>query len=265
MRYFIALVTAFFLSAAAVAAPARVQGNGANIGATGATSFGVTLTATVTSGDTIVGAVSYESSATLTSVTDDKGNTYNLETAVTDTGNGQTTTGFSLSNITNAPQTLTAAFNKNTFSISIVGDEFSGIATASSDQRDSTAHGGQAQSSPGTATNGVTSGSFTTATNGDLLYAVTANDTGDDTGTLAAGTTTSATYALTGTSSGTSSNNCAMIKSAWGTQSTAGASTAGTFTQSVNAARVTFLIAVKAGGSPPPGGVTRRSLTGAGQ
>lgn len=224
---------------------AWVQGKGANSGAATPTTLAVTLTSAVASGNTVCGSVCYGTTTTLTSVTDDKGNTYNLETGVSDTTNGQRTTGFSLSNITNGPKTITATMTSGVGATSLVADEFSGCGTGSTDQRDSSAHGAQWQTSPGTGANGVSSGPFTTVTNGDLLYGATSNDTGDDTGTLTAGTTTNATFALTSTSSGTSSGTCAMIKSVWASQSTAGASTAATLTQSVNVARVTVLIAVK--------------------
>ncbi len=104
------------------------------------------------------------------------------------------------------------------------------------------------QATPGTGANGVSSGPFTTVVNGDLLYGVTVNTgVGDDVGAppLVAGTT-SAAMALTGSTSGISGNTCAMIKSEWGVQTTAGASTVATFTQNSAAARITFLIALKA-------------------
>jgi hypothetical protein len=233
-----------------------VQGKGANGGAASAGTIAVTLTAAVTSGNAICGMVGHDSAATLTSVTDDKSNTYNLETSVVDTTNSERVTAFSLGNITNGPSTITANISSSVGARSLIADEFSGI-LAASNPRDSTAHGGLWNSSPGTGANGVTSGTFTTATNGDLLYGATANDSGDDTGTLTAGTT-SGSFALTGTSSLTSSNACSMLKSEWCAQTTAGAGTAATFTQSVNVSRVTFLVALKAAAASPVFALPRR-------
>jgi hypothetical protein len=222
----------------------RAQGKGANGGGI-ATTIAVTLDVAVYSGNFVCGAVSYNRNHTLSSVTDDKGNSYNLETAIDDTANGQKTCGFSRGNITNGPTIITATFADGTNARSIVVDEFYFI-LASTDPRD--AHGGQAMAnSTGTGANAVTSGNFTTTVNGDLLYGVEANVSAGDDGstTVSAGTTTNATYALTGTDSGSSSNQAAQIKSEWAVQSAASATTAATFTHSAATGRTVFLISAK--------------------
>jgi hypothetical protein len=224
----------------------RAQGKGANGGAA-ATTLAVTLDSSVYSGNFVCGAVSYNRNHTLSSVTDDKGNSYNLESVLDDTANGQKTCGFSRGNITNAPITITANFADATQARSIVVDEFYGI-LAATDPRDT--HGGQTMgNATGTGTNAVTSGNFTTTVNGDLLYGAEANVSAGDDGstTVTAGTTSNATYTLTGTDSGASSNQAAQIKSEWAVQSTASATTAATFTHSLATGRTVILISAKHG------------------
>lgn len=216
-----------------------VQG-GQNYVQASSTTIAVTISA-VGSGNAICGVVSWDGAGTttLTSVTDDKGNTYNLETTIKDTTNNQYLSAFSRTNITNAPTTITATLIASEAFHGIIVDEFSGGSTASTDERDGTAHGGQFQNAPGTGADAITSGTFTTATNGDLLYG----------GCMAGGTTTNASNG-TSFSTGTSmvSPDYSM-QSEYRTQATAGAGTAATLTQAVGTQRVTFLIAIK-----PPGG-----------
>ena len=242
---------------------ARVQGAGNHTtGVTTPATVSATLGAAVTSGNTVVGMVSFDvsTSTTLTSVTDDKGNTYSLETAITDAG-VQRVVAFSRSNITNGPTVVTANFGAPNGGVAIIVDEFSGCSTAGTDQRDGTAHGGQIQAAPGTGANAVSSGSFTTATGGDLVWSGTGStDTADQAmGSVGTGFTT------TGTSSGGSGGFDPQIFSEWLVQSSAG-SIVGTWTASAGSAHYgTFMIAIKAagGGGPaaPIGKVTRVQQT----
>lgn len=225
---------------------ARVQGLGSNNGSFNGTNTTITVTlgAAVASGNTICGGFVGSGPATLTvvSLTDDKGNSYNVETQV---GNGSSinAAAFSRTNITNGPTVWTLVV-AGAVGMTLIVDEFSGTSTTSTDERDGSAHGGQNQASPGTGTNGVTSGSFTTSTNGDLLYGSTTNDTSLGNATLTAGTTTNASYTAATTSPFTAFSNLQM-NSEWAEQSAASASTAATWTQSQNDARQTFLIAIK--------------------
>lgn len=227
---------------------ARVQGNSFN-GTVGATTAPVTLAGTVGSGNGVKGGVSWANGAgiTLTSVTDDKGNSYALETEKLDTAEGQKSCAFSRDNITNAPITITANFSGSAGFRKIIVDEFSGGSTASTDERDGTAHGGQYQSSPGTGTDGITSGTFTTGANGSLLYGVC----------FGAPATTLASNG-TSFSTGTQNNTDYAGQSEYRVQATAGAGTAATFTQASNIGRMTFLIATKA---PAAGGIAIPILT----
>jgi hypothetical protein len=97
------------------------------------------------------GVVSWVGAGTLTSVTDNKGNTYNKETSVLDTTDSLNSAAFSRTNITNAPTVITANFSAGVTFRQILVDEFSGGSTASTDERDGAAHGGQFQGNPGTA------------------------------------------------------------------------------------------------------------------
>jgi hypothetical protein len=215
---------------------ARVQGNSNNAGSGSSTTVAVTISA-VGSGNTICGVVSWvTSAATLNSVTDDKGNTYNRETTALDTSDGLSTAAFSRTNITNAPVTITATWSIGVTFRQILVDEFSGASTASTDERDGTAHGGQFQANPGTAANGITSGTFTTSTNGDLIWGATV----DGAGTLALATNG------TSFSTGTQFNATDYAsQTEFRTQATAGSGTAATFTQAADVPRTTFMISIK--------------------
>jgi|SRR5882724_2910575 len=212
-----------------------------SVGTTGAASA-TTIAATVSavgSGNVICGLVSWDDiGPSLTSVTDNQGNTYNLETTILNVGDGQRNAAFSRTNITNAPTVITANFSATVDFRAIFVDEFSGGSTASTDERDGTAHGGQYQASPGTGTDAVTSGSFTTAVNGDLLWG---------------GSSTQSVITLTiGTSfsAGGSAGGGPVCATEYRVQTTAGSGTAATFTESgTSGPTVTYLIAIK-----PPGG-----------
>jgi len=231
----------------------RVQGGHGNSGASSVSSVSGTAAATFGSGNAVVGVVSYNSAVAVSSVTDDKGNTYNLETSILDSGNSQRAIAFSLGNITNGPKTITANMAGATNALSIAFDEYSGI-SAVSDPRDGSAHGGQTQPTPGTGSNGVLSGTFTTTANGDLVVGLYAGTAGQN-ATITAGTTT-LTY-----TNGTNDNgtpNDAELQTEWAVQTTAASGTQTSFTQSVAGATICFLIALQAaptvggGGGPFP-------------
>lgn len=254
------------LVGAAIATPAKVQSCSSNSYSFDGTNSVITCTfgSAIGSGHTVVGGYAISSGTappyTVVTFTDDKVDIYNSETQINDASSGEQVA-FSLSNITTGPITLTLTVLGNV-SLTILATEFSGTETTTSDGRDSTAHGGQFQTSPGTGANGTTSGPFTTATNGDLLVGITTNLNPNTTATVTAGTTTNASYTIDTTSPFTAFVNLKMT-SELAVQSTAGASSAGTFTQTVNDGRLTSLIAIKASATGPSGG-TKRSLTGVG-
>lgn len=217
----------------------RVQGNLSTQDSTPATTKSVTLAGAVGSGNAVCGLVTWDGTGAvaLNSVTDDKGNTYNLETVVTDPAPGRVCA-FSRTNITNVPTVITANFASSIGYLSILADEFSGASTASTDERDGAAHTGQYQGAPGTGTDAVTSGPVTTTTNGDLIY-----------GAVSVSNSVTPPSAGTGFSIGNSSSYPDYaIASEYRTQATAGSGTAATFTQGGNQNNSTFVIALKPGG-----------------
>lgn len=219
---------------------ARVQGGTFN-NPTGSTTAAVTISA-IGSGNGICGLIGFDgTSVTINSVADDQGNTYNVETIVRDAGGPTSACAFSRTNITNAPTTITVTFSASIGFRKLLVDEFSGGSTASTDERDGAAHGGQLQSSPGTGTDAITSGTFTTSNDGDLLWG----------GCIGPNSTTNPT-AGTSFSNGAAETTDYSGKTEYRVQATAGSGTAATFTQAANTDRMTFLIALKpAGGAAP--------------
>lgn len=151
---------------------AHIQ-TGDNFAASGS-SIAVTLTNTVTPGNTVAGQVAFElgSGVNITSITDDKSNSYNIVQNFT--GGAGTTfrvASYYLANITNSPKTITANLSASATGAQIVADEFSGVSSISSIDNWS----GQFQSAPGTALNAITSGYATTQYPYDLIYGVSFN------------------------------------------------------------------------------------------
>lgn len=160
----------------------HVQGNAA--GAAGpAASIGVTLGAAVGSGNLVVGWCSWGSATltVLTSVTDDKGNTYTISAKQADAANTQSVGFFFLGNITNGPTVFTANFSPNQNFLQIGVDEYSGV-LAAADPSDSHAISAAVQTGS-VAADFLSSGNFTTAVNGDLIWGATV-----DTSTVALAT-----------------------------------------------------------------------------
>ncbi len=218
----------------------HIQGAQSTENSTPVTTKSVTLSA-IGNGNCVLGAINYDltGSVTVTSIDDDKGNTYNLEGPVDDSPDGGRSYAFSRTNITNAPTVITAHLSASIGFVGIAADEFSGSSTTSSDERDGTAHGGQFQATPGTGTDAVTSGNFTTSTNGDLLYGVSFNNGAGN--NPASGTGFTAGVAGSFPAYG--------FLSEYKTQATAGSGTATTFTAATNTGHTTFLIAIKPSGA----------------
>lgn len=206
------------------------------------------FSAPVGSGNCVMGGVTFTTvSATSIAVTDDKANTYNVGTFINTAGLVQSD--FWLCNITNGPTVLTVTPNASGGNWVVVADEFSGakVATNPSDGEH-----GQIQVSPGTGTDGVTSGNITTTVNGDLIFGITFDTGGTTLSTVGTGYTQGTTYnaVITG------------VVSEYKTQGSAGA-VAATYTQGANNPAATFVIAIQ-----PPGGaaaVPYRALIGVGQ
>jgi hypothetical protein len=225
----------------------HIQGNGNGASATGVSTISVTLGSPVGSGNLVIGLTSFGSlGVTVLSVTDNAAgspNTYTLETLIDDTTNNQAEVAFHCANVLNGPTIFTVNYSANTNARSVIVDEFSGN-IQQTDGRDGAAHGGQLQASPGTGTDGITSGNFTTVTDGDLIWGGTANNDG-----------TPQPDALgTGFSAGAtdSSSGCAFTTAEYRVQTTAGSGTAATFTEATAHRRTTSMIAIKAGAAATP-------------
>jgi hypothetical protein len=137
-------------------------------GATYYANVAVTLTSTVTSGNALAGFVTWGNDipGDLTSVTDDKGNTYTIAQNVNSGGAGESLASFYCLNITNAPKTITANFASSEAWMSMSVHEVSGLTALDQSV-------GQAQYGPGTTANAVTSSSVTTASGGEYIIAAT--------------------------------------------------------------------------------------------
>jgi hypothetical protein len=124
------------------------------------TTYGITFDSAVVSGNGVLGCVGYV--GTLTSVTDDKSNTYTLGSTLT-TGGSFSTTAFYALGLTNAPITFTANFSGGGATYTLISaDEFSGIGSFD-------VQAGQTQLNP-SGTDSISSGSATTTVNGELIY-----------------------------------------------------------------------------------------------
>lgn len=112
----------------------------------------------------------------ISTILDDKGNSYPVRQSNGDTQNATNMSSFSLENITNGPISVTVTYTAAMDFRSIVIHEVSGIATASAMDQ----HAGQSQdtptiTSPPTTPGGVSSGSVTTTVDGEYVYAAAAN------------------------------------------------------------------------------------------
>jgi hypothetical protein len=206
----------------------RVQG-ATNAGSS--PSLSVTLSA-VGLGNAVVGQATCDSSGgvTIQSVADDKGNTYSLGLDVVDTTNNQRARSFWRGNITNAPTVITVTYSGSAAATQVNVDEFSGPTLVDP----SDGQTGQIQSSPGTATDAITSTNVTTAAAGDLIWGATTN-TSLGTNQATAGT---------GFATGTAGTVTVATLTEYKTQTNAG-SVAATFTQAVNNSHITHVVALK--------------------
>jgi len=182
------------------------------------------LTNTIASGNVGCGAVVYGSAQTLNSVTDDKSNTYNLKSTITQALDGVKVTLFELGNITNGPKTFTFNFSAATDSCAVVAEFSGGLAVG--DPNDGTT--GQAQSAVASGANNVTSTAITTTTNGDLILGASS-----DTASLTANSLGTSPNAFTNINTASNSTAIFSLRLEFFVQTTA-ASIAATFGIAVN-------------------------------
>jgi hypothetical protein len=133
-----------------------------------ATTVALTVTA-VGNNNLIVGIVEngLNTPATCTGVSDDKGNTYTLIDAKSNSTDGAAAVVFYKEGITNAPTVITATFSAAVWFRRMAVSEYSGIATSSAID----GHTGALRQPPGAAgANNILSGSITTTVGGDLIW-----------------------------------------------------------------------------------------------
>jgi hypothetical protein len=137
-------------------------------GAATSTFTGV-LPSAVTSGNAVVVAVTFGGTATtnLTSVTDDKGNSYTVGPKLVDATNQQVLALAYAFNLTNAPKTITVTLNAGHPSERVSVAEVSGITGADG------VGASQQQSNTGS----LSSGNVTPAANGEFLFGATVSST----------------------------------------------------------------------------------------
>lgn len=196
----------------------------------------VAVTNPIGSGNLYCGGVAHDSAQTLSSVTDDKSNTYNLSTTFTDTVNAIAVTAFWLGNITNGPKTITLHFSAATNSLAVVS-EFSGDLAASNPSDGST---GQFQTAIAAGANNQTSTAITTTTAGDLAFGV-----GVDSNNTALCTAGTSPNAYTSINTATNTTNVTSMRTEFFSQVAAG-SIAATFGPGANGDDgVTIIVAFK--------------------
>lgn len=138
-----------------------------NVQTTGTTNAPV-FTSVVTSGGCVTVYIAYDSTATISTVADDKGNTYAVKNTITETADAIKVSQAVRGNITNAPKTITVTFTGTIANSAVSIAEWAGI-SAVTDPSD--VFGGQMQS----AAANPTSGNITTTVDGDLISGMAVN------------------------------------------------------------------------------------------
>lgn len=222
--------------------------NSGNAGSSSATRS-VTISA-VGAGNFICGVVTWGSGTTsdLTSVTDNaSGNTYTIKRTVADAGNGQSAGVFYGWNIANGPTQITANFGSTQIYTGITVMEFSGVQSAS-DPIDGTNEQGRLVASPGTGTDGLTSGTGTMTPGADN-YLVTGF--GVNTGAVNAVGTSEFAAGTNFTENASSEHQVAgdiSLSAEYWIQTTATAANA-SFTVAQNTAHLCFMMIFKVAGA----------------
>lgn len=165
-------------SVAAVAAPAHQDG------CTSSSTVVCTMAAGAAAGDLGVFWVTNDASVTVSSFSSDKGDSC---TVVDQKPGGAaiSTTAVYCANLTATAKIFTATLSGASTVKVIAGDRYSGVVGTSPLDK----HTGQKQTTPGTGSNAVTSGSVTPTFPGELVVAGTTNSTGAaGSGTITAGT-----------------------------------------------------------------------------
>ncbi len=159
---------------------AFVQSGQHQNGGSGLTTCAVTLTNPVGAGNMLCISVGYAASGStslLSSITDDKSNTYTILDFTADTTEQYFWHSNYILNITNGAQVITAHLPAAPVFASILVDEFSGVLTAAAID----GHLISARQVVSAGANTITSGNITTTTNGDLIYSAAVDINGNST------------------------------------------------------------------------------------
>lgn len=124
--------------------------------------------ATVTSGNAVTVYIGYDSTATISTIADDKGNSYAVKNTITEATDAIKVSQAVLGNITNAPKTITVTFTGTIANSALSIAEWAGI-SAVADPSD--VFGGQAVNNSAN----PTSGNITTTVDGDLISGMSTN------------------------------------------------------------------------------------------
>lgn len=158
-------------------AASHVQSKSLSTDGTTSSSVAATFTGTVAAGNLVCGVVTWGGVSTdLSTVTDDKGNSYTIPSGTGTTGSPVGTFGrlddnpgggssaiFYLANISNGPVTVTANFGSAQGFRGISIHEVSGVSGLDK-------YRGQIQAAPGTGANAVTSSAVTPASDGQYIF-----------------------------------------------------------------------------------------------
>jgi hypothetical protein len=143
--------------------------SGSNTGNNFVTSYTISLPDGTQAGNCVVVGVTAESARTIT-VSDDRGNSYNLGNTATDTRNSQVAAVFYALNVAAGTRTITITFSTSAAGVGAVVSEFYNVVATA----------GALDGSSGNFNSGagVTAGNITTSADNDLIYQFAAIDSG---------------------------------------------------------------------------------------
>ena len=240
--------------------PAFVQAKSIGEASVSATSKAVTMDAAVGSGNLLAGIVTWATStpSDLTSVTDDKGNSYTIVNAIADTGNNQSAASFYGKNLSGGPTVITANFGVSNNFKGLSVQEFSGLDTSA--PLDGTNEQGQLQTSPGTGTDGVKSGASTQTPSVDNAVVFAGSVNTGATGTGSQAFTPGTNFTEPSGAEWFTSGDVSLDSEYW-LQGTATAVN-GSFTKAVDNSHITFQMVFKpSGGAADTYLISRRRQT----
>lgn len=167
------------------------------------------FTSTVTSGGCVTVYIAYDSTATISTVADDKSNSYTVKNTITETPDAIKISQAVLGNITNGPKTITVTFTGTIANSAVSIAEWAGC-SAVTDPSD--VFGGQMVASSAN----PTTGNITTTVDGDLISGMVVNGTNNTAYTNGSGYTN-------GLSANTFFSSTSYLDWEWQVQTTHGA------------------------------------------